>query len=449
MSRASKSAEPVVELDDVQVHFEAHGSSFFGEQKVVKAVDEVDLTIYENDVVVLVGESGCGKTTLGKTAIGLQRPTGGTVRYRGQDVHDAMDGTGTVNIPFERIRRSLQIIHQDPGSSLNPNRTVLTNLAVPMKKYRPDLGSNQREEVVHKLLERVGITPATDYATRFPHQLSGGEQQRVALARSLLMEPDLILADEAVSALDVSLRVQMMDLMLDLRDLFDTSYLVVSHDFANARYLAEKADGRIGVMYLGKLVEIGTVDELIRNPKHPYTQVLIWSTPMLDPRSAAEMSTDDPPVRSIDIPTPDDPPGGCHFHTRCPVIIPPADLDIEQHAYNDIIDLRLDIEDEDVDVERVWAALDADGPELSETERSELASEFAVTARKLLVDADLNDEHREVVERALEDVATDDWERAAETLRSKYESVCERKQPQLQSEHPVACHLYDDEAVTE
>lgn len=312
--------DPVLSLENVEVHFEDSGlldRIFSHESEVVKAVDGVSLDIFEEDVVALVGESGCGKTTLGKTAIGLQRPTGGSVKYRGQDIWEAKEKSDP-DISFEEIRKSLQIIHQDPGSSLNSNRTVQSSLSDPMKRWLPEMGANEREYQLHRLLERVGMKPAEDYATRFPHQLSGGEKQRVALIRALVMEPDVILADEAVSALDVSLRVEMMNLMLELQDLVDTSFLFISHDFSNARYLAEKANGRIGIMYLGRLVEIGPADRVLQNPQHPYTKVLSWATPPLDPERAREAQRTDPPVRAIDIPDPKNPPSGCRFHNRCP-----------------------------------------------------------------------------------------------------------------------------------
>ena len=310
-------AKPVVSLEDVEVYFEDNRGlmDIFSEKKEVKAVDGVSLDIGKNDVVAIIGESGCGKTTLGKTAIGVQRPTAGTVRYRGQDVWAAKDRRGDSEIPFDRIRRSLQIIHQDPGSSLNPNRTVQTTLSRPLKIRRPEHDTEAIENRIFGMLERVGMTPASDYAGRFPHQLSGGEKQRVALTRALLMNPDLILADEAVSALDVSLRVDMMDLMLELQSEFETSFLFISHNLSNARYITKKTDGRIGIMYLGKLVEIGSADEILKDPQHPYTQVLRWATPDLHPDMG---SADHPPVREIDIPDPIDPPSGCSFHSRCP-----------------------------------------------------------------------------------------------------------------------------------
>ncbi|RQG99192.1 ABC transporter ATP-binding protein [Natrarchaeobius oligotrophus] len=307
--------EPLVSLENAEVHFEEEqGLLDFSDPDVVRAVDGVSLDIGEKDVVALVGESGCGKTTLGKTTIGLQRPTGGSVKYRGQDIWDAKDGTGDVDIPYEEIRRSLQIIHQDPGSSLNPNRKVLGTLEAPLKKWQPNMSSGDRRREIVRMLEEVGMTPAADYAGRYPHQLSGGEKQRVALIRALLMDPDLILADEAISALDVSLRVDMMDLMLDLQEQFNTSFVFVSHDLSNARYIASHAGGRIGVMYLGELIEVGPPEQIINDPQHPYTKVLRWATP--DLRTTGE--TEAPPVRKIDIPDPKNPPSGCRFHTRCP-----------------------------------------------------------------------------------------------------------------------------------
>ncbi|WP_436934710.1 ABC transporter ATP-binding protein [Halovenus marina] len=316
---SSDTSDAVVSLEDTEVTFTKGGGgvlkSLFSEPETVSAVDGVSLDIPENDVVALVGESGCGKTTLGKTAVGLQRPTGGSVNYRGQNIWDANDGKGDIDIPFKEIRRSLQIVHQDPSSSLNPNRKVKAIMAAPLKKWQANMDQDDRLNRILQLLERMGMTPPQDYAERYPHQLSGGEQQRVALGRALLMNPDLILADEAVSALDVSLRVEMMDLMLELQDLFNTSYLFVSHNLSNARYLAQQSDGRIGVMYLGHLVEIGPAEEVIKNPKHPYTKVLKWATPDLE---ATPGKAESPPVRDIDIPDPVNPPSGCRFHTRCP-----------------------------------------------------------------------------------------------------------------------------------
>ena len=308
------SDEPLLSLTDVEVHFENRpGLLDFGDEaQTVRAVDGVSVDIEERDVVSLVGESGCGKTTLGKTAIGLQRPTSGSVKYRGHDIWEVRDGTDT-DITWQEIRRSLQIIHQDPGSSLNPNRRLVSILSEPLRQTGTDLSRGEQRERIYSLLEHVGMTPASDFADRYPHELSGGEKQRVALCRALLMNPDVILADEAISALDVSLRVEMMDLMLELQNEFDTSYVFISHDLSNARYFTQHGGGKIGVMYLGELTEIGPAKDMIADPRHPYSNVLRWATPDLSLREAGE-----PPMRSIDIPDPVNPPSGCRFHTRCP-----------------------------------------------------------------------------------------------------------------------------------
>jgi peptide/nickel transport system ATP-binding protein len=311
----ARTDEPLIRMENVEVHFENRPGllDFGGESETVRAVDGVSFDLEERDVISLVGESGCGKTTLGKTTIGLQRPTGGSVKYRGHDIWDIRDGNSDADMTWEDIRQSLQIIHQDPGASLNPNRRINSILSVPIDQTNPQLSRGEKRERIYALLERVGMTPAPDFAERYPHQLSGGEQQRVALSRALLMNPDVILADEAISALDVSLRVEMMDLMLELQDDFNTSYVFISHDLSNARYFTAHGGGKIGVMYLGQLAEFGPAEDMIQDPRHPYTKVLRWATPDLSLREAG-----DPPMRKIDIPDPIDPPSGCRFHTRCP-----------------------------------------------------------------------------------------------------------------------------------
>ena len=316
-------SSPLVSLENVEVHFDTNESIFdsvplldVGSKETVRAVDGVSFDIEENDVIALVGESGCGKTTLGKSTIGALRPTGGSVKYNGQDIWEARDAEDP-DIPFDEIRRSLQMIHQDPGASLNPNRTVLDSLERPLKKWFSEMGVEEREAMILDMLERVEMTPAEDYAHRYPHQLSGGEQQRVALVRALSVNPDLILADEAVSALDVSLRVNVMDLFLEIQAEMNTSFVFISHNLSNARYLTKKAGGSIGIMYLGELVEFGPPEEVLQDPKHPYTEVLKWSTPELFADNQSAM-VEQPPVRTIDVPDPINPPSGCRFHTRCP-----------------------------------------------------------------------------------------------------------------------------------
>lgn len=426
----SSDPDPVVSLDSIEVYFEQSSSSWspFADPDVVKAVDDVSLDIGENDVVALVGESGCGKTTLGKTTIGVQRPTGGTISYRGQDIWEAKSARNP-EIPFGDIRKALQIIHQDPGASLNPNHQVMESLVAPLKRWQSSLSTDDRRERVLSMLEHVGMEPPSDYAHRYPHQLSGGEQQRVALIRALLMNPDLILADEAVSALDVSLRVEMMNLMLELQDQFDTSFLFISHNLSNARYLAENADGRVGIMYLGELVEIGPAADVLQNPRHPYTRVLRWATPEL----GKELDATEPPVRTIDIPDPIDPPPGCRFHTRCPTVIPPTDLNVTQAAYNEVMDLRRHLNNGTLNSADFDGGADSDALTVAETKAN-------------YVSHDLPPRAATAVDEALARLADGDTEGARARLTKTFESVCETDTPELAGGNVrVACHLYDDD----
>lgn len=284
----------------------------------LRAVDDVSLDVGSEEVVAIIGESGSGKTTLGKAAIGLERPSAGSVKYRGTDIWEAKAQTSVDGVFYEDIRKSLQIIHQDSGASLNPYRTIMTTLKQPLSRWYPEMSSADRRERIFSLFERCGLTPAHEYEDRYPHELSGGEQQRVALIRSMLVQPDLILADEPVSALDGSLRIEILDLMLELQDVFGTSYLFVSHNLEHARYITEKAGGRIAIMYLGEIVELGTPEEVIQNPKHPYTKILKWATLPKHPEKARKAVEEESPLRSLDIPDLENVPSGCRFHTRCP-----------------------------------------------------------------------------------------------------------------------------------
>ena len=334
----SESNAPLLSIQDLSVDFGAESAlmetiptswkeRLGWEQESKRAVDNVSLDIGEEDVVALIGESGSGKTTLGKTAVGLQKPTEGSVKYRGYDIWDVKKQTRIDEVFFEEIRKALQIIHQDSGASLNPYRTIMTTLKQPLSRWYPEMTGADKRERILSLFEVCGLTPAQEYENRYPHELSGGEQQRVALIRTMLVQPDLILADEPVSALDGSLRIEILDLMLELQEQFGTSYLLVSHNLEHARYIAKKADGKIAIMYLGEIVEMGTPEEVIQNPKHPYTKILKWATLPKHPVKAREAVQEDSPLRQIDIPDITNMPSGCRFHTRCPKAREPCESD--------------------------------------------------------------------------------------------------------------------------
>lgn len=322
--------DPMLSIEDVSVEFddetavmevmpERIKNRFGWGTEPVRAIEDVSIDIGEQDLVVVIGESGSGKTTLGKTSIGLLEPTSGTIRYRGEDIWELRKKKQSDDMEFSDARKALQIVHQDPGASLNPFRTITSSLRDPLNLWYPELSYADQRERIFSLFRRCGLTPAEEYEDRYPHELSGGEQQRVSLIRAMLLEPDFIFADEPVSKLDPSLGISLMDLMLELQEVFNTSYLFVTHDLQFARYITSKVEGsRIAVMYLGEIVEFGPAEEVLQDPKHPYTQVLKWATLPAHPDDAREHLESEIPMRRFDPPDVVNKPTGCYFHTRCP-----------------------------------------------------------------------------------------------------------------------------------
>lgn len=267
----------------------------------VQAVDGVDIDVMPGQAVGLVGESGCGKTTTGRCILRLIEPTAGTVRFNGQDL------VGLPRGQLRSLRREMQIIFQDPFGSLNPRRTVYETLAEPLALHGVCAGKAELRAEVRRLLSRVGLDP--DYLDRYPHQFSGGQRQRVGIARALSVRPKFIVCDEPVSALDVSVQAQILNLLADLRTELDLSYLFIAHDLAVVRHLCDV----VAVMYLGRIVEIGPVDQIFSDPQHPYTRALLSAVPIAKPGGKRERI-----LLEGDVPTPINPPSGCRFHTRCP-----------------------------------------------------------------------------------------------------------------------------------
>ena len=268
----------------------------------VKAVDDVSFHIDRGETLGLVGESGCGKTTLGRAILRLIEPSAGEVAFDGVDVL-SLKGAA-----MRRMRRRMQIIFQDPYSSLNPRMTVLDIVGEALHVHGIARG-REREERVKQLLERVGL--ASRYVNRYPHEFSGGQRQRIGVARALALNPSFIVADEAVSALDVSIQAQVINLLVDLREEFGLSYLFIAHDLSVVRHISD----RIAVMYLGEIVETAGSDDLFDRPLHPYTEALLSAVPVADPTRERSRI-----VLTGDVPTPIDPPSGCHFHPRCPLV---------------------------------------------------------------------------------------------------------------------------------
>lgn len=286
--------------------------SMFGAKKHIKAVDRVSVKINENEILALVGESGCGKTTLGKLMLALLKPDEGRVLYYvNGDYKNIWSLKGE---EYGEYRRNAQLIPQDPYTTINPMRNVLSALAPPLLRY--GIASNKREarEMAAELLRMVGLSPPEDFLKRYSCRLSGGQLQRIAIARAISVRPKFIVADEAVSMLDASLRIEILDLLLELQKKFNTAYLFITHDLAIARYFAR--NNRIAIMYLGNIVEIGDTESIVQNPMHPYTEVLIKAVPIPDPKITRSVGL--PKLRSLETPSLINPPPGCKFHTRCP-----------------------------------------------------------------------------------------------------------------------------------
>ena len=294
----------LLDVRGLKMHFPITKGVLFERQVgVVKAVDGLTFDIREGETLGLVGESGCGKSTTGRAILQLHRPTEGRVIYRGQDL------TRLTYQQMRSYRRQLQIIFQDPYASLNPRMTIGSIIGEPIGEHGLASGT-EKEDRVYELMRLVGLNP--DFARRYPHEFSGGQRQRIGIARALALEPDFIVCDEPVSALDVSIQAQVVNLLDELRERLGLTYLFIAHDLATVEHISD----RVAVMYLGRIAELAPCDELYRNPKHPYTRALISAIPIPDPEVEAKRRR---VILRGEVPSPLDPPVGCLFHTRCPI----------------------------------------------------------------------------------------------------------------------------------
>ena len=432
MSRST----PVFEVENLEKHYPINRGLLNSEVGRVRAVDGISFTVDRGETFGIVGESGCGKSTAASSMIRLEEPTAGEIRYNGEDITEYDEKE------LRRFRREVQMIFQDPDSSFNPRMNIGDAVAEPLTVQGFD-DKQRREEIVGNLLERVGLS--AEDRNRFPHEFSGGQKQRIALARALTVNPKLLVADEPVSALDVSIQSEVLRLVDEFQDELGLAVVIISHDLGVVREICD----RVAVMYLGEFVEVGPTEELFTNPQHPYTRALLSAIPTPDPTDRGLGVT-----LTGDVPEPSNPPSGCRFHTRCPEVIPPEGIDLPQDTWRNVLHFRKQTILGSVDLESIAevGAIEA-GAEFDSIDDIGVADiDDDRLARWVREEYDLPErladrDAETALSQALDELVAGQQEAAAETLTERFETVCEREKPAHRSvgpDHRASCHLTDE-----
>jgi len=410
---ANADGEPLLVVEDLETHYPVTRGLLRREVGRVRAVDGVSFAVDRGEALGLVGESGCGKTTTALSVLHIEEPTGGAVRFDGRRVADLSGADRTA------FRRRAQLIVQDPNEAFNPRMTVGEAVGEPLAVHGME-DPERRREIVVDILERVGLSASA--ADRYPHEFSGGEKQRIAIARALVLDPDLIVADEPTSALDGRVQSDVLGLLAEVRRRFSVAVLLISHDVDVVRRFCD----RVAVMYLGEIVEKGPIERVLGEPGHPYTRLLLDSVPSLDPGGS-----EFPRPLSEAVPDPADPPDGCRFHTRCPELIPPDDVDLPREQWRSIAGFRFAVEVGEL----------PDGVDAGATDARTETLREAFGLPGTVPDEDVE----RAVADALEAVRDGDHERASDVLEAAIPTVCERETPDDTEVdgREVGCHRYD------
>ncbi|WP_248910859.1 ABC transporter ATP-binding protein [Halocatena marina] len=420
-------SDPLLEVHGLTKHYPITEGILNEEVGRVRAVDGISFDIAPGETVGLVGESGCGKSTAATSLLRIEEPTGGDVLFNGEDITDYDKQS------LKEFRRQAQMIFQNPDSSFDPRMSIGESVAEPL--WIHGVGPREyRREIVQDLLERVGL--GANDVDRYPHEFSGGQKQRIALARAMVVNPELIVADEPVSALDVSIQAEVLTLIDEIQAEFGVSILLISHDLSVVREVCD----RVAVMYLGEIVELADTETLFADPKHPYTRSLLASIPSPDPSNRGNRI----PL-SGNVPDPANPPSGCRFHTRCPAVIQPKGYDFEQDHWRSVMDLRLALTDQSIELNALKNIVSVDrGKDISSVSDDELAA--ALRTEYGIPDSLSDPSAEDVLNEALEAIVNESLDAADELLATEFATVCEKDHPRLHETvtgHSSACHLYN------
>ena len=429
MPTRPEDSEPLIEVRDLHTRFSMRGSFVDRlrgrESGAVRAVDGVSFDLRRGEVLGVVGESGSGKTTLGRTLLGLAQAAEGSIRFEGEEI------SGLSDADYRPLRRRLQIVFQDPHASLNPAMTIGVSVGDPLRFHKLVADGAELERRVAEALERVGLAPAREFVDKYPTDLSGGQKQRAALARAIILDPDVLIADEPVSMLDMSVRAKILELMLELKGELDLTYLYITHDLATAKFFCD----RIAIMYLGRIVELGPAAEIYADPKHPYTASLLRAIPEPDPNRSVPRD-----VPRGEVPDAVSPPLGCRFHPRCPKAFEVCGW--ESRDLRSLLETRwTKLRESEFEAERaVIGSLDSlDDP--------------AVEARLEAARGHDGDAVAEILERLRADAPDDPFWRGVAAIETEPRAAVVRFRERLVprelevGETRVECHLHDEEAL--